>query len=437
MTSPGALAFSFEIAAAAGPDGARRPCRVAAPTLHLSSRIPSMSDVQSSAGMASAGVNTPGAETRYRRLFETAQDGILILDADTGRIIDVNPFLSTLLGFTREEFLGKELWEVGLLEDAARNRVAAQELRERGYIRYENLPLRSKLQAKGIDVEFVSNRYVDNGHEVIQCNIRDITDRKRLERETRKLARTLTEADQRKDEFLAMVSHELRAPLAPIMTAMAILRSESESESPRQRQALAIIERQVTQLSRLVGDLMDLSGVATGRIRLQFERIDLRKIVHRALDVVQSTNGPRQHNLVTALPDRPAWVRGDAARLEQVALNLLSNAVKYTDDGGVISVSVSREADHVELRVADTGVGMAADDLARVFDLFMQVDTSRDRSQGGLGIGLNIVQRLVELHGGTVRARSDGLGAGSEFIVSLPAALLTRPRRGRSSSDSG
>lgn len=381
-------------------------------------------------------MTTNGTETRYRRLFETAQDGILILDADTGRIIDANPFLSTLLGFTREEFLGKELWEVGLLEDAARNRAASQELRERGFIRYEHLPLRSKWQAKGIDVEFVSNRYVDNGHEVIQCNIRDITDRKRLEREKRKLAHTLTEADQRKDEFLAMVSHELRAPLAPIMNAVAILKSDHESESPRQRQAVAIIERQVTQLSRLVGDLMDLSGVATGRIRLQFERLDLRNIVHRALDVVQSTHGERQHNLVTALPDVPAWVSGDAARLEQVALNLLSNAVKYTDDGGVISVRVNGEADHVELRIADTGVGMAAHDLPRVFDLFMQVDDSRRRSQGGLGIGLNIVQRLVELHGGTVQAYSAGLGAGSEFIVSLPAApplgpAVRRPHRRR------
>ena len=239
-------------------------------------------------------------------------------------------------------------------------------------------------------------------------------------------------------EFVAMVSHELRGPLAPIVNAVEILRRERESDSPTARHALALIERQVAQLSHLVDDLMDLSGVAAGRMRLRLERLDLRTIVHRTLDTVQGTNGQRYHRFVTSLPDSPSWVNGDAARLEQVALNLLSNAVKYTEDGGIVSVGLRRQGDQVELRVADTGMGMTADELPRVFDLFMQSDSARDRSRGGLGIGLTIVQRLIELHGGTVTAHSAGLGAGSEFIVSLPASASPaarepqhRPRRRR------
>ena len=364
-------------------------------------------------------------DSRYRRLFETAQDGILILDADSGRIIDVNPFMSSLLGFSPYEFLGKELWEVGLLEDAERNRAASKELRERGFIRYEDLPLKSKRKPQGIDVEFVSNRYVDNGRPVIQCNIRDITTRKRAELETRRRMEALAAADRQKDHLLAMVSHELRGALGPIMIALDILRQEAEAESARQQLARSVIERQMAHLCQHVDDLLDASRIAAGAMRFELERIDMRLPVERAVEWVRSSEARRGHSFVITKPDGPCWVNGNATRLEQVVVNLLINAAKYTADGGVISVALSDEEGRVELHVSDTGVGITADMLALVFEPFVQADTSVGRAEGGLGIGLTIVRRIVSLHGGTVTASSGGLGAGSEFIVSLPSLPST------------
>ena len=168
------------------------------------------------------------SEVRYRRLFETAKDGILILDADTGKVIDANPFMTALLGYSHEEFLGKELWEIGLFRDIKDSQAAYRELQEKGYIRYEHLPLETRSGQK-VEVEFVSNVYTENYHQVVQCNIRDITERSRLQRLTQEQAEALADLDRRKDEFLAMLSHELRNPLAPILNAAA---SPSPAQQP-------------------------------------------------------------------------------------------------------------------------------------------------------------------------------------------------------------
>ena len=164
------------------------------------------------------------SEVRYRRLFQKAKDGILILDADTGKVIDANPFMTALLGYSHDEFLGKELWEIGLFRDIEQSRAAYRELQEKGYVRYENLPLESRSGHK-IEVEFVSNVYAENHHQVVQCNIRDISERSRLQRLTQEQAAALADLDRRKDEFLAMLSHELRNPLAPLLNALHILRT--------------------------------------------------------------------------------------------------------------------------------------------------------------------------------------------------------------------
>ena len=170
------------------------------------------------------------SEVRYRRLFQTAKDGILILDALTGKVIDANPFMTTLLGFSHDEFLGKELWEIGLFRHIEESQAAYRELQETGYVRYENLPLESSTGQK-VEVEFVSNVYAENDHQVVQCNIRDITERRRLQRLTQEQATALADLDRRKDEFLAMLSHELRNPLAPILNAALLLRTAQQSES--------------------------------------------------------------------------------------------------------------------------------------------------------------------------------------------------------------
>jgi PAS domain S-box-containing protein len=364
------------------------------------------------------------SEVRYRRLFQTAKDGILILDADTGKVIDANPFMTVLLGYSHEEFLGKELWEIGLFRDIKESRAAYQELQEKGYVRYENLPLETKTGQK-VEVEFVSNVYAENAHQVVQCNVRDITERSCLQRLTQEQAAALADLDRRKDEFLAMLSHELRNPLAPILNAALLLRLQNNRnrlsgiENPILHQSATIIERQVGQLARIVDELLEVSRITTGRIQLQQERIAAGGIVQNAVETVRSLIDQRKHELTVSLPTQAIWLNADAARLEQVVVNLLTNAAKYTDQGGHIWLTLQQEDEEAVLLVRDTGVGIAPEILPRIFDLFTQAERSLDRSQGGLGIGLALVQRLVEMHGGTVTA-SSVLGQGSEFVVRLP-----------------
>lgn len=248
----------------------------------------------------------------------------------------------------------------------------------------------------------------------------DITERSRLEQKTQEQAAALVDLDRRKDEFLAMLSHELRNPLAPISNAVHILRLHKH-EDPVQQQARGIIERQVGQLKHLVDDLLEISRVTTGRVQLRQERVLASGIVERAIETAQPLIKQRRHVLAIALPLHPVWLYADAARLEQVVVNLLTNAAKYTDEGGQIALTVAQEGDSVLLRVRDSGIGIAPELLPHIFDLFTQADRSLDRSQGGLGIGLCLVQRLVELHGGSVKAFSE-LGKGSEFVIQLPVA---------------
>ena len=370
------------------------------------------------------------SEVRYRRLFQMAKDGILILDADTGKVIDANPFMTTLLGYSHEEFVGKELWEIGVFADILGSRAAYQELQEKGYVRYEHLPLENR-GGERVEVEFVSNIYHESNHKVVQCNVRDITERSRLQRLTQEQAAALADLDRRKDEFLAMLSHELRNPLAPILNAALLLRMHSNQnrlrgiENPILQQSANIIERQVGQLTHIVDELLEVSRITTGRIQLHKEPIAVGVVVENAVSTVRSLFDQRKHELAVSLPAQTIWLNADAARLEQVIVNLLTNAAKYTDSGGQVWLSLQQDGEEAVLRVRDTGVGIAPDILPRIFDLFTQAERSLDRSQGGLGIGLALVQRLVEMHGGTVEVTSD-LGQGSEFVVRLPVVGLPR-----------
>jgi PAS domain S-box-containing protein len=361
------------------------------------------------------------SEVRYRRLFQTAKDGILILDANTLKIIDANPFMTELLGYPHDEFLGKELWEIGLFGDERDSQAAYQELQEKGYIRYDHLPLETKNGARA-EVEFVSNIYQVDHRSVAQCNIRDISERRRLEKRITEQAEALADLHRRKDEFLAMLSHELRNPLAPISNAVHLLRLEKKGDNPIQQQARDIIERQVGQLSHLIDDLLEISRITTGRVQLRQERVAVNGIVECAVQSVRPLIDQHKHELSVSLSPQPIWLYADAARLEQVLVNLLNNAAKYTDEGGHIWLTVEQEDAACVLRVRDTGIGIAPEVLPRIFDLFTQAARSLARSEGGLGIGLCLVHRLVTMHGGTVEAYS-ALGQGSEFVVRLPMAV--------------
>jgi PAS domain S-box-containing protein len=357
------------------------------------------------------------SEERYRRLFQTAKDGILILDSQTLKVIDANPFMTELLGYSPNELIGKELWEIGFFADKRASQAAYRELKEQGYIRYDHLPLETKGGLR-VEVEFVCNTYQVGARNVAQCNIRDIGDRSRLEKKTQEQAAALVDLHRRKDEFLAMLSHELRNPLAPIADAVQLLRLRP-NDAPIQEKARIIIERQVAQLTRLIDDLMEVSRITTGKIRLHLEPIVVNAVVERAMESTQARMDHHKHEITFSPSPEPVLVQGDAARLEQVIVNLLANAAKYTPDGGRISVVVRQEGDECVLRVRDTGIGIAAELLPQIFDLFSQADRSLDRAQGGLGIGLALVQRLVEVQQGRVEAFSS-LGQGSEFVVRIP-----------------
>ena len=255
----------------------------------------------------------------------------------------------------------------------------------------------------------------------------DVTERKRLEDNLRRLAADLSDADRRKNEFLAMLAHELRNPLAPISNATRALRL-SEGEGGGLRAAAAMLERQVGQMARLVDDLLDMSRITRGKIELRKERVELAPIVHQAVEAVVAQYRSMNHELTVTLPPHPVHLEADPARLAQVIGNLLNNACKFTDRGGHVWLTVDQEGDHAVIRVRDTGIGIAADDRSRLFEMFAQVDTSLERSRDGLGIGLTLVRTLVEMHGGTVQVHSEGLGRGSEFTIRLPvAAAMARP----------
>lgn len=365
------------------------------------------------------------SELKYRRLFEAAEDGILILDATTGQINEANPFIQDILGRSREDLLGMRLWEIGSFANIAENEAKFVELRQRGHVRYDHLPIETEA-GRVTEVEFVSNVYEVDGRQVIQCNIRDISERRKLERETERQAQELAELGRRKDEFLAMLSHELRNPLAPITSAVRLLRMQT-IENAAQRQAREVIERQVAQLVHLVNDLLEISRIATGRIQLQLERIDLRLIVERGVEATAHEIERRRHELRISVPAVPVWVNGDPVRLEEVVVNLLANAAKYTDDGGQISITVQQQGDLVTMRVQDTGVGIAPELLPHIFELFTQGEHSLARSEGGLGVGLALVKQLTEMHGGSVDVH-DAPGRGSEFVVRLPAVHAEDPQ---------
>jgi PAS domain S-box-containing protein len=360
------------------------------------------------------------SELRYRRLFEAAQDGILILDAATGQITDANPFIQGILGYSRAELLGQQLWDVGLLEDMRENEAKFRELQDRGYVRYDHLPLKTP-SGDETEVEFVSNVYPVDGQLVIQCNIRDIGDRRRLERDKERHAEELLEMDRRKDEFLAMLSHELRNPLAPIVNAVHLLRLQPDHNSIEQ-QAVEVIDRQSSNLTHLVNELLEVSRITTGRIQLERQRILLGVIIRNAVETASSAFEQRNQTLTVTIPSEPIWLDADSTRMEQVVVNLLTNAAKYTPHDGQVSINVESADGKASIQVRDTGIGIPADVLPHIFDLFTQAERSLARSEGGLGIGLAVVKRLTEMHGGTVSVSSIE-GQGSEFVVHLPEAL--------------
>src|SRR5690606_9142643 len=240
----------------------------------------------------------------------------------------------------------------------------------------------------------------------------DITDRKRAEE-------ALRDADRRKNEFLATLGHELRNPLAPIRNMLEVL-ERADDDADLRRRARSTMSRQLDVIVRLVDDLLDVARISRGLLQLRVETVELATVVQEAVEDVRHAIDGAGHELSVRLPDQPVLLEGDPVRLAQTLVNLLSNAVKYTPDGGRIELVAERLGEEVQIAIRDNGLGIPADRLNAIFDMFEQVEHTLDRGHTGLGIGLGLVRTLVELHGGRVEARSAGLGKGSEFVVSLP-----------------
>jgi PAS domain S-box-containing protein len=366
------------------------------------------------------------ARSQLAAIVESSEDAVIGLTLD-GTIASWNPGAERLYGYPAAGVRGKPLATLfppdrrdefpGIM---GRLRLGKRiEPYETVHVRKDGRPVAVSLRVSPVK---------DGAGTVVGASAigRDITRTKHLEEELRRRAEQLTQADRRKDEFLAMLGHELRNPLAPLRNALELLKTAG-GDPARVEAARHMMERQVEQLVRLVDDLLDVARITRGKIRLRTEPLELATVVARALETTRPLIDARRQELTIALPLEPLRLEGDLTRLAQVLGNLLHNAAKYTGEGGRIAVTAERHPSEVVVRVRDTGIGMTAEMLTRAFDLFAQADHSLDRSQGGLGIGLTLVRRLVELHGGRVDAFSAGPGKGSEFVVRLPAGPSAAP----------
>jgi PAS domain S-box-containing protein len=351
-------------------------------------------------------------EARLEAVFASIDDHLVSYDRQW-RYTFVNDGAARVLGKTKEELLGKCIWD--LFPDAVGN----QYYEELHRATAEQRVIRSEHYYSPFQKWFENHIYPSpDGVTVFSA---DVTVRKRLEQELHRQNERLAEADRVKDEFLAVLAHELRNPLAPVRSALEVMKMP-DANAPMLEHMHDIAERQVRHMARLLDDLLDVSRISQGRIELRLESVDVAEVISRTAEAVRPLFDEQRHEFTVTPPAGPMRVAADPTRLEQILSNLLNNAAKYTPSGGHIWLTAEHADDEVVLRVRDTGLGISSDMLPKVFDLFVHSDPCPNGSQGGVGIGLTLVKRLVELHGGTVHASSAGPGQGSEFIVRLPAA---------------
>lgn len=361
-------------------------------------------------------------DERFDLLAADATEYAIFLIQQDGRLICWNPGAERLFGYQSSEILGQHFSRFFSPEDIRSGQPEHELKTASDEGRIDSVRWQIRKDGSGFWCRATLTPLQDE-HKQLRSFARvmhDLTD-SRAQEAQRKRADDLADANRDKEEFMALLSHELRNPLAPILNALGILR-QMKTNDPIIEQAGNIINRQVTQMVRLVDDLLDISRITKGKLRLTKELVELRVVVNRASETVRSLMDARKHDFSVSLPIRPIWVEADPARLEQIVVNLLNNAAKYTEAGGLIRMSVQQDGSEAVIRVRDNGVGIAAEMLPQVFELFTQVDGTLGHSYGGLGIGLALVRTLVEMQDGRVQAQSGGLGKGSEFTVKLPVA---------------
>ncbi|RZJ10113.1 MAG: PAS domain S-box protein, partial [Haliea sp.] len=362
-----------------------------------------------------------------RRIYETAlnstPDFVYVFDLEHRALYANEALLKTwgvtdVRGKTWIE-LGYEQWHADMHDSEL-----AQVIRTRAPIRGE-IPFTGTNGTRIYDYIFAPVLGADGEVVAVAGTTRDITDRKASEEALLEQAERLAGSDRAKDEFLATLSHELRNPLAPLRNAIALLRRAGGPRDDASAKIHAVMERQVNHLVRLVDDLLEVSRISRGALSLRMERLELANVIRHALETSHPLIQAAGHQLEVLLPSAPLWVEGDAVRLAQVLSNLLNNAANYTEAGGRITIEVRRESDHAQVIVSDTGIGMNPDTIAHMFEMFSRGNRDSARHQGGLGIGLALARRLTQMHGGTLDARSEGLGQGASFTLTLPLVAAT------------
>jgi PAS domain S-box-containing protein len=354
------------------------------------------------------------SETRYRRLFESAKDGILILNRDTGAIMDANPFIESLLGYTPGEIIGKYLWDIGIFKNRILSKIAFEDLKAAEYQRYEDLPLETK-DGQLKEVEFISNVYSIDQTSVIQCNIRDITDRKVMERQREALITELEQKNAELERFTYTVSHDLKSPLITIRGFAGLLEDDTLKGDPLLlKKDIRRITEAAETMQDLLADLLELSRI--GRIANPPETIPFGTIAREAVDMLAGPLAERDITVEIA-PDLPD-VGVDHVRIREVMINLIENAIKFIGDQKVplIRIGVDTAGATPVFFVKDNGIGIAPQYLERIFNLFEKLDAS----QHSTGIGLTIARRIIEVHGGKIWAESEGPGMGTTFRFTLP-----------------
>lgn len=357
-------------------------------------------------------------------IVESSDDAIISKSLE-GIILSWNAAAERLFGFTAEQAIGRHISIVIPPERIAEeDKIIANLKAGKRTEHFETERVRS--DGKHIFVSLTISPIKDDAGNVVGASkiVRDITERKRMEDDLRRLAANLSEADRRKNEFMATLAHELRNPLAPMSNMLEVLK-RADGDAEALTRARDTIERQLGQMVRLVDDLLDLNRITHDRLELRKSEVELATIIQQAIEVAHPLIDSANHDLRVNLPEEPVYLDADPARLAQVFGNLLNNSSRYTKPGGTISIAATRANSDVVVTVRDDGAGIPEDKLATIFDMFTQVDRSPERSQGGLGIGLTLVKRLVEMHGGSVEARSEGEGQGSELIVRLPTLSKT------------
>jgi PAS domain S-box-containing protein len=361
------------------------------------------------------------SEERFRLLVDGTRDYALFVLDPSGRVASWNPGAQRIKQYRAEEIVGQHFSRFYIAEDieAGKPEKALRAAEAEG--RYEEEGWRLRKDGSRFWANVIITALRDDGGRLRGFSkiLRDMTERKAAQVLLQQQAEALREADRRKDEFLAMLAHELRNPLAPIRTGLDRLRLQVPQGSPL-HPVLDVVERQVAQLTRLVGDLLDVSRITRGQTTLQKERVDLHAVIAQAVETARPLLDARRHDLAYTPSPEPLLLEADPGRLAQAISNLLSNAAKYTDQGGRIWLAAERDQGEAVVRVRDNGIGIEPGMLPRVFDLFTQGHPARGRSQGGLGVGLAVAKRLVEMHGGSVAAHSAGVGRGSEFVIRLP-----------------